>query len=78
MSALKPEALREPQVALYQAIFLLSIGQAEKSDEFLTLSAKWPMLPEEKTLLERAKVAGAKAGGSAGDPQKSAPADTPR
>jgi hypothetical protein len=36
------------------------------------------MLPEEKTLLERAKVAGAKAGGSAGDPQKSAPTDRPR
>ena len=78
MSTLKPEALREPQVALYQAIFLLSIGQAEKADEFLALSAKWQMLPEEKTLLERAKVAGAKAGGSAGDPQKSAPADRPR
>jgi thioredoxin-like negative regulator of GroEL len=78
MSTLNPEALREPQVALHQAIFLLAIGQAEKADEFLALSAKWQMLPEEKTLLERAKVAGAKAGGSAGDPQKSAPTDRPR
>ena len=77
MSALKPEALREPQVALYHAMFLLSIGQAERADEFLKLSAKWPMLPEEKALLERAKAAGAKAGGPAGEPQKLPATGTP-
>ncbi len=69
-SALKPDALREPQVALYHAIFLLSAGQPEKADDYLKLSAKWPMLPEEKTLLERAKATGVKAAGAAEDPQK--------
>ena len=72
MSALKPEALHEPQVALFHAMFLLSIGQAEKADEFLKFSAKWPMLPEEKTLLERAKVAGAKTHEAGDDAQKPA------
>ena len=78
MSALKPEALREPQVALYHAIFLLAIGQPEKAEEFLSLSAKWPMLPEEKTLLDRARSAGGKAGDPSGDAQKPASPDTPR
>lgn len=59
MSAQKPEDLRQPQVALYHAIFLLGAGQKEKADEFLKLSADGPMLPEEKALLDRVKVAAA-------------------
>jgi predicted Zn-dependent protease len=51
MSALKPEDLRQPQVALYYAIFLIAAGQSEKGEEYLKLSADWPMLPEEKALL---------------------------
>ncbi len=78
MSAQKPETLREPQIALYQAIFLLSTGEAEKAGEFLKLSAKWPMLPEEKALLDRAKAAGAKAAGAGDEPQKQAPKIGPR
>ena len=57
MSAQKPEDLRQPQVALYHAIFLVGAGHKEKADEFLKLSADGPMLPEEKALLDRVKVA---------------------
>jgi len=67
MSALKPEDLRQPQVALYYAIFLFANGQAEKADGYLKLSAKWPMLPEEKALLDRAKAASLKTVESADD-----------
>ncbi len=60
MAALKPDDLRQPQVALYYAIFLLADRQPEKADEYVKLSKKWPMLPEEKVLLERARAAGLK------------------
>lgn len=61
MSALKPEALRQPQVALYYAIFLIAAGQQEKAEEFLKLSEGSPMLPEEKAMIGRVKVANAEA-----------------
>ena len=60
MSALKPEDLRQPQVALYYAIFLLAAGHAERAEEYLKLSATWTMLPEEKALLDRARGASLK------------------
>ena len=60
MSALKPEDLRQPQVALYYAIFLIAAGHAERAEDYLKLSAEWPMLPEEKALLDRVRVANAK------------------
>ena len=60
MAALKPEDLRQPQVALYYAIFLLAERQPEKAAEYMTLAKKWPLLPEENALLERAKAAGLK------------------
>ena len=60
MSALKPEDLRQPQVALYHAIFLIAAGHPEKAGDYLKLSKDWPMLPEEKALLERVKVASRK------------------
>ena len=62
MSRLKPDELRQPQVALYYAIFLIAAGHAEKADDYLKLSATWPMLPEEKALLERVKIARLKEG----------------
>ena len=75
MSALKPEQLRQPQVALYHAIFLLANGQAEKAQEYLKLSAEWPMLPEEKALLDRVTATSAKTTGSAqGRSETDAPA----
>ena len=60
MSALKAEDLRQPQVALYYAIFLIAAGHPERAEEYLKLSADWPMLPEEKALLERVRVTQAK------------------
>jgi hypothetical protein len=60
MSAQKPEDLRQPQVALYYAIFLLAAGHKEKADEYLKLSADGAMLPEEKALLDRVKIAASK------------------
>lgn len=60
MSALKTEDLRQPQVALYYAIFLIAAGHPERAEGYLKLSTDWPMLPEEKALLDRAKVAKSK------------------
>ncbi|MEO6742712.1 MAG: hypothetical protein ABIP20_20930 [Chthoniobacteraceae bacterium] len=56
MAALSAEELRQPQVALYQAIFLLASGQPEKAKDYLKLSADWPMLAEEAALLGKAKA----------------------
>jgi thioredoxin-like negative regulator of GroEL len=60
MSALQPGDLRQPQVALYYAIFLFAAGQPEQAEGYLQLSANWPMLPEEKALLDRARLSHSK------------------
>ena len=60
MSALKPEELRDPQVAIYYGIFLTAAGFTAKAEEYLRLGAGWPLLPEEKALLERVKIAASK------------------
>jgi hypothetical protein len=57
MAALGAEELRQPQVALYYAIFLLAVGQPEIAEGYLKRSADWPMLTEEKALLARVKEA---------------------
>ena len=57
MSALSPEELRRPQVALYYAVFLIGAGHADRAEEYVKLAAGSPMLPEEKALLDRVKVA---------------------
>jgi Flp pilus assembly protein TadD len=57
MSGMKPDDLRQPQVALYYGIFLTAAGQRDKAQEYLALSAEWPLLPEEKALLSRVKNA---------------------
>ena len=75
MSALKPEDLRQPQVALYYAIFLLAAGHAERAEEYLKFSATWTMLPEEKALLDRARDARLK---KEELPRASAPPSPPR
>ena len=75
MAALKPEDLRQPQVALYYAIFLIAAGHAERAEEYVNLSAKWPMLPEEKALLDRVKAARASEAGSGKETSRPAPTD---
>jgi Flp pilus assembly protein TadD len=56
MGALKPEQLRHPVVALYYGIFLTDAGQAEKAGEYLDIGAGGALLPEERSLLARAKA----------------------
>ena len=60
MSALKPAELQEPQVALYYGIFLTAAGHAAKAEQYLRMGADWPLMAEEKALLTRVKVSGAK------------------
>ena len=60
MSALKPDDLRDPQVAIYYGMLLTAAGQAAKAEEFLQLGAGWQLLPEEKAMLARVKVAASK------------------
>ncbi len=56
LTARLPEAeLRKPKAALYHAIFLSAAGESAKAAEFLALAQERRMLPEEKTLLERAR-----------------------
>ena len=75
MTALKPEDLRQPEVALYHAIFLIAAGHAEQAEEYVKLSAKWPMLPEEKALLDRVKATRPSEAASGKETSRPAPAD---
>ena len=53
---LTPAQLRQPQAALYHAIFLTAGGENAKAAEFLTIARGRQMYPEEKTLLDRARL----------------------
>ncbi len=53
--------LRKPQAALYHAIFLTAFGEGAKAQEFITAAQGRRMFPEEKTMLERAKLEAGKA-----------------
>ena len=55
-AALPAAALRQPQVALYHAIFLTAVGESAKAAEFLTIAEGWQKYPEEKALLDRARI----------------------
>ena len=61
--SLPSEALKRPRTALYHAIFLTAAGESAKASEFVTVAQDWKMLPEEKTLLDRAKTIASKAAG---------------
>lgn len=61
--ALPATELMKPRIALYHAIFLTAAGEGAKAAEFLTAAEDWKMFPEEKALLERARVSVAKEGG---------------
>ena len=65
MNGLKAEDLRHPQVAFYFAIVLTATGDTEKAAEFLPLAKSWRLLPEEKALLDRVKLAATKAAAEA-------------
>ena len=55
--------LKKPQIALYHAIFLTAAGESAKAAEFLAVAQDRKMFPEEKTMLERARLGVAKAAG---------------
>lgn len=59
--SLPAEELEKPQVALYHAIFLTAAGQSAKAAEFLPIAQRRKMFSEEKAMLERARLAVAKA-----------------
>ncbi len=63
--SLPPEELRKPRIALYHAIFLTAAGETAKAAEFLPAAQDWKMLAEEKALLDRVKLAAAKAAADA-------------
>lgn len=48
------EELERPAVALYYGILLLANGQANQAREYLAISRKGALLPEERELLEKA------------------------
>ncbi len=55
MSALTPEQLREPEIAAYYGIILAGAGEHARAAEFLDLSEKAGLLPEERALVEKAR-----------------------
>lgn len=68
MRKLTPEQLRDPTVARYHAILLAAAGRGAEATEYLALGEKGFLLPEEKTLLDKARAA--TSGGSAADLQR--------
>jgi predicted Zn-dependent protease len=54
MNQLPSDDLRRPEIAAYYGIFLAGIGDA-KARDFLDLGRQAPLLPEEKSLLEKAQ-----------------------
>ena len=69
MNALKSDELRRPQMALYFGIFLTATGETERAEGYLSLAKSWKMLPEEKALLDRVKLAAAKAAQASAAPK---------
>ena len=61
MSELTPEQLRERRVALCYGIALMAAGKLDKAREYIDLGSKGPLLPEEKAMLDRAKLEAGKA-----------------
>ena len=59
--SLPDEELKKPQAALYHAIFLTAAGESAKAAGFLSVAQSRKMFPEEKTMLERARLNAAKA-----------------
>ena len=53
METLTPAQLREPAHAIYYGMFLTASKRAAKAAEYLKLGEKWPLLPEERAMLDR-------------------------
>ena len=61
--SLPAEELKKPQAALYHAIFLTAAGDGAKAAVFLSAAQHRRMFPEEKAMLERARLTATKAAG---------------
>ena len=57
MSALRKDQLNEPPLAAYYGIFLAASGEKSKARDYLELGRQMQLLPEERTLLDRAQAA---------------------
>jgi cytochrome c-type biogenesis protein CcmH/NrfG len=55
LEALTPEQLRQPEIAAYYGILLAAAGDQARAGEYLDLGDKATLLPEEKTLMEKAR-----------------------
>jgi Flp pilus assembly protein TadD len=56
MKTLRPGELQNPSVAGYYGLILKATGERAKARAYLDWTAKAPLLPEERTLFERAKA----------------------
>ncbi len=54
-TALKPEQLRQPEIAAYYGVILAAANNKPQAEEFLALGEKAQLLPEERALIERAR-----------------------
>lgn len=52
---LNPLELERPSIAAYYGVFLHAAGQADKAKKYLDISAKSPLLPEERQLVQHAQ-----------------------
>ena len=55
LSELTPEQLHQPEIAAYYGIILAGVGDHARAAEFLDLSEKAALLPEERALVEKAR-----------------------
>jgi cytochrome c-type biogenesis protein CcmH/NrfG len=55
LNGLTDEQLHQPEVAAYYGVFLAAAGDQARALEFLDLAEKATLLPEEKTLVEKAR-----------------------
>lgn len=79
---LSPEAMHEPHNAVYVAVLLLDVNQADTAKEYIQAAKRGPLYAEEKRLLEdeRAKISGATSNPSASPAptaKSTSPAATP-
>ncbi len=54
-TSLKPEQLRQPEVASYYGVVLAAAGDQQQAEEFLALSESARLLPEERALIDKAR-----------------------
>ncbi len=56
LEKMKPADLENPSIAGYYGLVLQATGNKSKARKYLDLTAKAKLLPEERTLMERARA----------------------